>query len=146
MHQVRYQTLPGPGLILDCNTFRDNIGRNFYNEINNQNLPDFNLIQNTMNTANVRNLNYQPMFSNDQVLNPYRVGLDVNIQGAQGEFNSRPAAPQFSTRSRVESSPIDFSQPFTQMLAFMGNLNENPREGFALVSACTDNWRQTMSS
>ena len=28
----------------------------------------------------------------------------------------------------------------------MSNLNENPREGFAVVSACTDNWRQIMDS
>ena len=85
--------MPGPGLILGCNTFRNNTGWNFYSEVNNQNLPGFNLIQNTMNTASVRDPNYQPMYSNDQVLNPYRIGLDLNIQGAQGEFNSRPVAP-----------------------------------------------------
>ena len=28
LHQVRDQTLPGPGLILGCNTFRDNTCRN----------------------------------------------------------------------------------------------------------------------
>ena len=28
----------------------------------------------------------------------------------------------------------------------MDNLNENPREGFAIVSACTDTWREMMSS
>ena len=29
----------------------------------------------------------------------------------------------------------------------MGNyLNENPREGFAIVSACTDTWKDTMIS
>ena len=26
------------------------------------------------------------------------------------------------------------------------NLNENPREGFAIVFVCTDTWRETMSS
>ena len=57
-------------------------------------------------------------------------------------FDSCPAAPQFSTRFRVESSPKDFSKSLTQMLNSMGNLNGNPREGFAVVSACTDNWRQ----
>ena len=62
------------------------------------------------------------------------------------ELDSRPAVSQFSTRSRIESSPIDFSQSLTQMLASVGNLNENPREVFALVSACTDNWRQTIGS
>ena len=96
MHQVRDQTLPGPGLILGHNTFKDNIGSNFYSKVNNQNLPSFNLIQNTMHTPSARDPNYQLMHSNDQVLNPYRVGLDLNIQG---EFNSRPAVPQFSTRS-----------------------------------------------
>ena len=88
-----------------------------------------------MNTASPRDPNYQPIYSNDQVFNPYRVGLDINVQGAQGEFNSRPAAPPFSARSRVEPNPIDFSKSLTQMLASMGNLNETPREGFAVVTA-----------
>ena len=90
LHQVRDQTFPGPGLISGWNTFRDNNGRNFNSEVYNQNLLGFNLIQNTMNTAIVRNPKYQPMYCSDQVLNPYRVGLDLNIQGAQGELNSCP--------------------------------------------------------
>ena len=33
----------------------------------------------------------------------------------------------------------------TQILSSLGhNLNENPREGFAIVSACTDTWKDTM--
>ena len=63
LHQVRDQTLPGPELILGCNTFRDNDGRNCYSEVNNQNIPGFNLIQSTMNTAIVRDPNYQPMYT-----------------------------------------------------------------------------------
>ena len=99
-----------------------------------------------MNTASVRDPNYQYMYSIDQVLNPSRVGLDLNIQGAQGEFNSHPVAPQSGARSRVEPNFFDFSKSLTQLLNSMGNLNENPREGFAVVSAFTDNWRQTMGS
>ena len=99
-----------------------------------------------MNTASVRDPNYQYMYSIDQVLNPSRVGLDLNIQGAQGEFNSHPMAPQSISGSRVKLSSVDFSKSVTQLLNSMGNLNENPMEGFTVVAACTDNWRQTMSS
>ena len=88
LHQVRDLTLPGPGLILGCNTFRENNGRNCYCEVNNQNLPGFNLIQNTMNTAIVRDPNYQHMHCSDKVLNLFRVGLVLNTEGAQGDFNS----------------------------------------------------------
>ena len=146
LDQVRDLTLPGHGLISGCNTFRDNNGRNCYSVVNNHNLVGFNLIQNTMNTAIVRDHNYQPMHCRDQVLNPYRVGLDLNTQGSQGEFNSCSMTPQSSTRSRAELSSIDFSKSLTQLLSSMGNLNENPREEFAIVAACTDNWRQTMGS
>ena len=86
------------------------------------------------------------MLANDQVFNPNRVGLDLNNQGGQGRFNSCPAVPQIAARSRFESSSIDFSQPLAQILSSLGNLNENPREGFAIVSACTDTWRKTMTS
>ena len=48
----------------------------------------FNLIQNTMNTAIVRDPNYQHMHCSDKVLNLFRVGLVLNTEGAQGDFNS----------------------------------------------------------
>ena len=108
LHQVRGQTLPGPGLISGCNTFRDSNGRNCYSEVNNQNLPGFNLIQSTMNTAIVRDLNYQPMYCSDTVLNPYRVGLDLNTQEDQGEFSSCSMISQLGTRSRAEPSKVDY--------------------------------------
>ena len=53
---------------------------------------------------------------------------------------------QSSIRSRAEPSTIDFSKSLTQLLSSMGNLNENPREGFGIVAACSDNWRHTMGS
>ena len=62
LHQVRDKTLPGPGLISGCNTLRDNVDSNFYSEVNNQNLPGFNLIQNTMNTSSVRDPKYQQYY------------------------------------------------------------------------------------
>ena len=86
---------------MGCNTFRDNNGRSYYNEVNNQNLPGFNLTQSNMNTAVVGDLNYQPMYCSDKVLNPYRVGLDLTTQEDQEEFNSHPIIFQLGTRSRV---------------------------------------------
>ena len=59
---VRDQTSPGPGLNFGCNTFRDNNGRNYYNEVNNQNLPGFNLTQSNMNTAVVGDPSYQLIY------------------------------------------------------------------------------------
>ena len=54
---------------------------------------------------------------------------------------------QPASRSRVESNSIDFSQSLSQILSSLGhNLNENPREGFAIVSVCTDTWKDTMIS
>ena len=34
----------------------------------------------------------------------------------------------------------------TQLLGFLGDLNENIRKGFSVVAACSDNWRCTMCS
>ena len=71
----------------------------------------------------------------DKVLNPYRVGLDLNTQGAQREFISCPMMFQPSTRSGTEPSSIDFSKSLKQLLSSKGNLNENPREGFGIIAA-----------
>ena len=78
LQQVREQTLPGPGLILDCNTLRGNNVKGYYNEVNNQNLLVFNLIQRNTNDV-VDDPNYQ---------STYRVGLDLTAREDQGEFNS----------------------------------------------------------
>ena len=64
-----------------------------------------------------------------------------------GGVSSHPTIPLPSTRPRVKSNTIDFSQSLSQILASLeNNLNENSREGFAIVSACTDTWREMMSS
>ena len=65
LHQVRDQILPDPELISECNAFRDNIGRGSYSEVNNPNLPGFNLIQDSMDSVNVRDSNYQSTYRND---------------------------------------------------------------------------------
>ena len=70
-----------------------------------------------------------------------RNGLDLNIQRAQKGVMSHPMVPQPSTRPRFEFNSIDFSQSFSQILASLGNFNEN-----AIVSACTDTWRETINS
>ena len=81
---------------------------------------------------------YQSMVTNDQVFDANKAGLDLNNKGAQGGFSSCPTASQIAPRPRAESNSIDFSQSLTQILYSLGNnLNENPREGFAIVSACT---------
>ena len=74
--------------------------------------------------------------------------MDLNYQEVQGGFSSCPAASQFAPpRPRFESNSIDFSQSLTQILSSLGNnLNENPKEGFAIVSAWTDTWKETMIS
>ena len=86
------------------------------------------------------------MYYSDKVLNPYRVGLDLNTRENQGESNSRPMISQSSARSRAEPSNIDFSKSMTQLLGSLGNFNENLREGFGIVAGCSDNWRHTMGS
>ena len=108
LQHVRNQTSPGPGLTLGCSTFRDKNGRSFYNEVNNQNLPGFNLPQSSLNTVVVGNTNSQPMYCSDKVLNSYRVGLDLNTQEGQGEFNSCSIIYQLGTRSRTEPSKADY--------------------------------------
>ena len=68
------------------------------------------------------------------------------IKGLKGVC-SHPTSSQIAPRPRVESSSIDFSQSLTQILSSMGNnFNENPWEGFAIVSACTDTWKDTLIS
>ena len=39
---------------------------------------------------------------------------------------------------------IDFSKPMTQLLGSLGDLNQNLMIGFNVVTACSDNWRQSM--
>ena len=51
--------------------------------------------------AEPSNIDYQPMYCSDKVLNPYRVGWDLNTQGDQGESGScgirRQINPDFAT-------------------------------------------------
>ena len=54
--------------------------------------------------------------------------------------------PQAMARPGEKSFSIDFSQSLTQILASHGNnLNTNPKEGFNVISACTDTWKETMT-
>ena len=63
LYQVRDKILPDSRLISGGNTFRDNIGNNVRNEVNNQNLPSLNPIRNNINTASAEEIIYQPMCS-----------------------------------------------------------------------------------
>ena len=56
--------------------------------VRDQTLPGVNLTQ--KNTNDVDNPNYQPTYSGDKVLNPYRVGLDLTAQEDQEEFLFSP--------------------------------------------------------
>ena len=47
---------------------------------------------------------------------------------------------------RAAKGGLILAQYFLNLVPDLGNLNENPREGFAIVSACTDTWRETMTS
>ena len=86
------------------------------------------------------------MYCSDKVLNSYRVGLDLTAQRNLGESDSHPSILQPNARSRIEPSNLDFSKSMAQLLGSLGDLNENLREGFGVVAACSDNWRCTMSS
>ena len=100
----------------------------------------------TWSRAEPSNVDYQPMYCSDKVLNPYRVGLDLNTQEDQAESNSSLMISQSGAWSRAEPSYIDFSKSLTQLQSSLGNLNENPMEGFGIVAGCSDNWRLTMGS
>ena len=135
-----------------------------------QTLPGFYLTQKNTNDV-VDNPNYQPTYGSDKVHNPYRVGLDLTdntdnqymfssdkvldphragsdltAQRNIGEFVSLPPILQSNVRSRIEPSNLDFSKSMTQFLGSPGDLNENPREGFCVVAACSNSWRHTMGS
>ena len=70
LQQVRDQTLPGSGLTFGCNTLRGNNVWSCYYEVNNQNLPGFNLTQSNINDV-FDDPNYQSMYFGDQVRNSY---------------------------------------------------------------------------
>ena len=128
--------MPGPEQITDRNPPRENVYDNICGEVNNQNLHGYYSARDNMNLVSGRNGSYQSLVSNDQVFNSNGARLDLNSQRAQGGFSSCPTASQTALRPRVESNSIDFSQSLTQILSSLGNnLNENPKEGFASVSA-----------
>ena len=101
--------------------------------------------QDNINLVSGGSGSYQSLAANDQVLNPNGACLYLNYQGTQRGFSSRPVASQPAPRPRAESNSIDFSQSLTQILSSLGhNLNANPKEGFAIISACNDTWKETM--
>ena len=60
----------------------------------------------------VGNPNSQPMYCSDKVLNPYRVGLDLNTQEDKVEFNFRSIISQLGTRFRTEPSNADYKSMY----------------------------------
>ena len=84
------------------------------------------------------------MYCSDKVFNSYRVGLDFTAQRNLGESDSLPSIPQPNARPRVEPNNLDFFKSMAQLLGSLGDLNENIREGFGVVAACSENWRLTM--
>ena len=72
--------------------------------------------------------------------------MDLSTQKDLGESNSRPMIPQFNYRPRIDPSNLYFSKSMAQLLGTLGDLNENLREGFCVVAACSDNWRLTIDS
>ena len=92
----------------------------------------------------LRNADNQYMVCSDKVLDSHRVGLDFTAQRNVGEFESHPSMTQPNVRPRVDPSNIDFSKSMTQLLGSLGDLNQNLREGFSIVAACSDNWRHTI--
>ena len=140
--------MPDPKLNFGCNTDKENTNGQYCNQVNDQNLFDQIPIRNDMNIVGDGEIMYQALRVNEQGFNSNTNGLDLNTHRAQGGVMSCPIIPQPTTRPRFQSNTIDFSQSLLQILASLGiNLNETPREGFAIVSACTsDAWREIMSS
>ena len=90
--------------------------------------------------------NFQPLAVHECIEIPRGVGVDINYQRVAGGLSSYLKSIQFAPRPRVESNSIDFSQSLTQILASLGhNLNTNPKEGFDVISVCTDTWKETMT-
>ena len=56
-------------------------------------------------------------------------------------LDSQSSGSDLSAESR---NRIDFSNPMTQLLESLGDLNQNLMSGFNVVAACSDNWRQSM--
>ena len=53
---------------------------------------------------------------------------------------------QAVARPGEESFSIYFSQSLTHILVSLGyNPNMNPKEGFNVISACTDTWKEMMT-
>ena len=112
-----------------------------------------------------------PLGRNDIILNPGGSSLpmvsnevnfrgEVNGQNLYGHrspqcnfnpncrgFGAYPKDFQAAHRPSDELNLTDFSQSLTQILASLGhNLNTNPKEGFNVISACTDTWKETMTA
>ena len=69
-----------------------------------------------------------------------------NFNPNYGGFSLYPRDLQAASRPRDESKSIDFSQSLTQILTSLGhNLNTNSKEGFNVISACTDTWKKSMT-
>ena len=96
--------------------------------------------------AGPSNADNQYMYCSGKVLNSYRVGLDLTAQRNLGESDSHPLIPPPTARPRIEPSNLDFSKSMAQLLGSLDDLNENFREEFGVVAACSDNWRCTIGS
>ena len=143
----RNQIVLSPSRHIDGNLPRDNNFNNIRGEVNNQNLYGYQPTRDIINLIGGGTGSYQSLAVNEQVVNPSGVGVDLNYQGVQGGFNSPHKTSQFAPRSRSESNSIDFSQSLTQILSSLGhNLNAHPKEGFSIVFACTDMWKETMTT
>ena len=59
LHQIRDQILPDSELNLGGNTFRDNIGDNYCNKVNNKNLFDLNPVPIDVNVIRTGEIIYQ---------------------------------------------------------------------------------------
>ena len=147
MPQGKDQILLSPGRNIDGNLPRENNYDNVCGKGNDQNVYGYHPTQDSINMVSGRTGSYQLLTTNDQVSNPDGVGLDLNYQRAQDGFSSHPNASQLAPKPRAESNSIDFSQSLTQILSSLGhNLNANPKEGFAILSACTNTWKERMTS
>ena len=100
----------------------------------------------TGSRAGSSNADYQSMYCSDKVLNSYRVGLDLTAQRNIGKSNTHLSTLQPNDGLRIEPRNIDFSKSMTQLLGSLGDLNQNIKEGFSVVAACSNNWRLALAS
>ena len=101
------------------------------------------------------NTGYQNYYCNGQVLDSYRLesaflaynNIVFDNSGFRNDYGSGQVLESYRLDlylPAINQSRMDFSKSMSQLLGSLGDLNLNVMEGFNIVAACSDNWRQAM--